>query len=309
MSENTTTNLDETEEVTAEESEASKSVDVRALGIEPLQTPIPVIAKVYRGLVETVKKFTTAVREGKSETNDPGVAAKKKLETALTSKDENIVSVRTWADNLVAKVSGVIFTDLEADNTLLTSYLVLQSVKSLVADLEDNHDYFFNRAVQSEKDRLGITVTPSEEAIQAKLACIKLNDLLQNRINIAKAMDEELPTDLFKTSDAGRVSLNTDIIPRIPKLDMGDAKSASSSTSTRLAFRFVNDNDEEVTVPADWTLNDVAHNLVSRGSYRKSGRTIERMIKDLKLSSSIGATDEEWKLTFSTGVLFGKKAQ
>lgn len=311
MSEPIINNDDEGQEVTAEEIEQSKSVDLRALGIEPLQTEIPALLKFYRAVCSRVKGFQASLKDGRNETTDPEYAVTKKLERGVASKDENQVKVRTEIHNAAVAIADVLWEAVEADNTLFTSLLWINELQSVLDDLKDNHDYFFANAVQNMKTKLGVSVSPSEEAIQAKLTAIKLDELIRNRINIAKAMELELPENLWKTSEAGRVGFNADLFPRIPKLEMGDAAPKSKVSSVRLAFRWVTpagvpaDEQTEVSVPAEWTLNDVAHNLVSKGSYRVSGRTIEKMLKDAKLG--IGATDNEWSLDFQTGTLYGKK--
>jgi hypothetical protein len=295
---------DQADEVSADEVEESKTIDIRKLGIEPLSTPIPAIAKVYRKFVEYVRKHNEAKKGEKADPSDPTVSTTAKLKSAVATKDgELAATVSAIRSHVRGNVAESFFGTLEKDNTLLTSYVALEELRSLLSDAEDNHDYYFARAVQAEKDRLGITVTPDEEAVTAKLTAVALNNLLQNRINIAQAMGDELPEGLFKTSDAGRVSFNTDIIPRLPKLDMGDAAPRKSVSNVRLAFRFVS-NGTEVPVPANYTLNDVAHNVVSKGAYRVSGARIAGLLKEAKLG--LGATKEEWSLSFETGTLYGK---
>ncbi len=310
---NPTTDSEEevTDDVTADEIAESKNIDVRSLGIEPLASPISEIAAVLTKQVGIVTSFVKTQKDGRNETTDPVFATSAKLKRAIADeKNETVLKTKSVVQDLASSVAEALFTSLESGNTLLSSKLVLDAVSSIVDDLRDNHEYFFNRAVQAEKDRLGITVTPSEEAVRAKLTCIKLRDLIENRINIARAMDEDV-SEFVKVSETGRQNLNTDIIPRVPKLDLGDS-TPKSVNSTRLAFRWIPTNstsdDEENNGEVDpsWTLNDVAHNLVSKGAYRVSGATIAEMLKKAKLG--IGATEKEWELTFQTGTLYGKKA-
>jgi len=299
MSEQNPQTSPETDDVSAEEVEQSKSVNIRELGIEPLSTPIPTIAKLYRKFVEKVRKYNEEKKGQKADPTDPTVVTSKRLADAVASKDENISATVSSVRTFVSGIAETFFVTLEKDNTLLTSFVALESLRSLLADAEMNHEYFFNRAVQAEKDKLGITVTPAEEVVNDKLTAVALNNLLQNRINIAQAMGDELPDGLFKTSEAGRTSFNTDIIPRLPKLDMGDAAPKKNVANVRLSFSF---NGEEVD--PSYTLNDVAHNLVSKGGYRISGARIAEMLK--KAGHGIGATKEAWTLEFPTGNLSGK---
>jgi len=307
MSDQVNPNPDETnDEVTNDEVEESKRIDIRALGIEPLSTPIPVIGKLYRKFVQMVKDGNEKRKSEKADPSDPTVLTNTRLKDATSSKDENLSKSVATSKAIVSGVAETLFLSLEKDNTLLTSFVVLNELRSLLSDVEDNHEYFFARAVQAEKDKQGITVTPAEELVNAKLTAVALSNLLQNRINIAQAMGDELPENLFKVSDSGRTSYNTDIIPRLPKLDMGDAAPKKSVSNVRLAFRWKHTGSETIhELDPSYTLNDVAHNVVSSGAYRISGATIAKMLKDAK--HGIGATETEWELKFETGSLFGKK--
>lgn len=299
---------EENAEVTAEESEEAKTINVRALGIEPLSTPIPVIAKMYRKFVANVRKYNDARKGEKADPTDPTVVTSARLKEAVASKDANISATVQNVTGMVNGLAETFFSNLEKDNTLLTSFVAVTTLKSLLADAEMNHDYYFNRAVQAEKDKQGITVTPAEEVVQDKLTAIALQNLLQNRINIAQAMGDELPEDLFKVSDSGRTSFNTDIIPRLPKLDMGDNAPKKNVANVRLAFTWLPVghpvDQPSVSVDPSYTLNDVAHNIVSSGAYRISGTRIAEMLK--KAGHGIGATKEPWVLEFPTGHLSGR---
>lgn len=311
-SEQTPEVTDQTDDVTPEENEQAKTVDVRALGIEPLSTPIPTIAKFYRQFVKSVQDFNESRKAEKKDPKDPVVIVQNRLAESAKSDNEGLKTIVAAADSIGEQVRDLLFTELDKCNGMLAAHVMVQQVKGLLSDVQDNLDYYFNRAVQAEKDRQGITVTPSESAVTDKLTAIKLRSLIENRVNIAEAMGDELPDNLFKVSDAGRKGFNTDLVPRLPKLDMGDAAPKPYS-SLRLAFRFeVEDNDcedgvREVVVPADSTLNDVAHNIVSSGGYRVTGEMIAARLK--KEGYGIGATDEEWSLIFKTGTLYGKKVQ
>ena len=303
-SEQTPEVTDQTDDVTPEENEQAKTVDVRALGIEPLSTPIPTIAKFYRQFVKSVQDFNESRKAEKKDPKDPVVIVQNRLAESAKSDNEGSKTIVAAADSIGEQVRDLLFSELDKCNGMLAAHVMVQQVKGLLSDVQDNLDYYFNRAVQAEKDRQGITVTPSESAVTDKLTAIKLRSLIENRVNIAEAMGDELPDNLFKVSDAGRKGFNTDLVPRLPKLDMGDAAPKSYST-LRLAFRFEDLEGNEVEVPADATLNDVAHNVVSRGGYRVTGETVAARLK--KEGYGIGATDEEWSLVFRTGTLFGKK--
>lgn len=294
----------ETDDVTPEENEQSKSVDVRALGIEPLSTPIPTIAKIYRATVKRVQDFNEARKAEKKDPKDPVVIVQNRVTESAKSDNDSLKLMVTQTENLSFQVRDLLFSNLEKSNGILPAYVMVREIENLLSDVKDNYSYYFNKAVQAEKDRQGITVTPSESAVSDKLTAIKLRSLIENRVNIAEAMGDDLPENLFKVSDAGRKGFNTDVVPRLPKLDMGDAAPKSYST-LRLAFRFIDVDEQEVPVPADSTLNDVAHNIVSRGSYRVTGEQIAARLK--KEGYGLGATDSEWSLVFKSGTLFGKK--
>jgi len=297
----------DTDDVSAEEQEQAKTVDVRALGIEPLSTPIPTIAKVYRSFVVKVQKFNENRKAEKADPKDPVTIVQNRINESAKSDNEALKNLVSSASAITDQVRELLFTEMEKNNSLLPAYVVLNEMKTLLSDVDDNFRYFFNRAVQAEKDRQGISVTPSEEAIADKLTAIKLRSLIENRVNIAEAMGDELPDNLFKVSDAGRKGFNTDLVPRLPKLDMGDAAPKNYS-SLHLVFRFVDNENNEVEIPDTVrTLDDVAHSVVSRGGYRVTGEIVAQRLK--KEGHGIGATDKEWSLVFKTGTLFGKKVQ
>lgn len=303
---NPTVNDTDTDDVSADEQEQAKTIDVRALGIEPLSTPIPTIAKVYRSFVTKVQTFNENRKKEAKDPKDPVTIVQNRVNESAKSDNESLKALRVNAENIVSDVRELLFSELEKNNGLLPAHVVLSELKTLLSDVDDNYRYFFNRAVQAEKDRQGISVTPSEEAVQDKLTAVKLRSLIENRVNIAEAMGDELPDNLFKVSDAGRKSMNTDIVPRLPKLDMGDAAPKNYS-SLHLVFRFVDNENNEVEIPESVrTLDDVAHSIVSRGGYRVTGETIAARLK--KEGHGIGATDKEWSLVFKTGTLFGKKS-
>lgn len=300
-------NNDQTDDVSAEEAEQAKTVDVRSLGIEPLSTPIPTIAKVYRSFVTKVQTFNENRKKEKADPKDPVVIVQNRITESAKSDNESLKAIVSSTQNIALQVRDLLFSELDKSNGMLAAHVMVQEMKALLSDVQDNSDYYFNKAVQVEKDRQGIVVTPSEEAVADKLTAIKLRSLIENRVNIAEAMGDELPDNLFKISDAGRKGFNTDVVPRLPKLDMGDAAPKSYST-LRLAFRFQENGatDEQIlNVDESYTLNDVAHNVVSRGGYRITGETIAARLK--KEGYGIGATDDEWSLVFKTGTLFGKK--
>lgn len=296
---------DQTDEVSAEEQEQAKNIDVRALGIEPLSTPIPTIAKVYRTFVKKVQTFNENRKAEKADPKDPVTIVQNRLAESVKSDNEGLKSIVLNTRSISEQVRDLLFSELEKNNGMLAASVMVDEMKALLSDVQDNASYYFNRAVQAEKDRQGITVTPSEEAVADKLTAVKLRSLIENRVNIAEAMDDELPEGLFKVSDAGRKGFNTDIVPRLPKLDMGDA-APKSYVSTHLVFRFQPEGSEEIVPCEETTINDVAHNIVSKGGYRVTGETVAARLK--KEGHGIGATDSEWSLVFKTGTLYGKKA-
>lgn len=304
--ENIPEDTDQTDDVTSEEAEQAKSIDVRALGIEPLSTPILSIAKVYSTVVKKVQTFNEGRKAEKADPKDPVTIVQNRINESAKSDNQSLRAIVTSAQNIAEQVRDLLFTELEKSNGMLAGHVLLSEVKTLLSDVDDNFRYYFDRAVQEEKDQRGITVTPSEEAVSDKLTAIKLRSLIENRVNIAEAMGDDLPENLFRISDAGRKAFNTDIVPRLPKLDMGDAAPRTYS-SLHLVFRFEDNGGKEIPLPEDIrTLNDVAHNVVSRGGYRVTGEMIAARLK--KEGHGIGATDKEWSLVFKTGTLYGRKS-
>lgn len=253
-----------------------------------------------------VQKFNENRKAEKADPKDPVTIVQNRLTESAKSDNESLKLIVSGTKSIADQVRELLFTELDKSNGMLAAHVMVQEMKTLLSDVDDNFRYYFDRAVQVEKDRQGISVTPSEEAIADKLTAIKLRSLIENRVNIAEAMGDELPENLFKISDAGRKGFNTDLVPRLPKLDMGDA-APKSYASLHLAFRWQAEGSETPVVLEDSpTLNDVAHNFVSQGAYRITGETIAARLK--KEGYGIGATDAEWSLVFKTGTLFGKKS-
>jgi hypothetical protein len=308
-------NPNETDEVNETDREAAEEFDVRDLGIDPVGTPISDLLKIYRENVEIVKAYAEKVKSGSTDPNDVGNQVKSNVKRTL--KLEGVSDeVKATVGNLrsvAANVSEAVFNKTPATQGLLESAVMLEAMEELVSLMRDEYAYHYNKAVQAEKDRKGIKSTPSETAIRAKLACIKLKGtkpgegLINARINMAKALgeDDSIPSDLFKTGGE-RNGFNTDVFPRLPRLDV---EGTTSSKNTHLAFRWLAKDDPNATDPMtlnQTTLNDVAHDVISSGAYRVTGKDIERRLKAEKLG--IGATKEEWSLTFETGTLYGKLA-
>jgi hypothetical protein len=284
--------------VTAEETEASREIDLESFGITPSTDPIETLLKFYNENVDIVKAYTKRRAETGGDANDPTNVIKAELGKMVKADETKPIreAISSGGTNLAERI-------FSRDYDLVTSDLMLNELKTLVSMMEDERQYHFDRAVQAEKDKLGIKSTPAESAVVAKLTAMKLDEWLRLRIQMAKLEGKGIPENLFKTGGE-RNGFNTDVYPRLPKLDVDGP--VSSTNSTHLVFRFKASGSEEIVDCAETTLNDVAHNVISQGAYRISGKTVAKKLKDAKLG--IGATDEEWQLEFKTGVLFGKKA-
>lgn len=298
-------NEENNEEVSPEAVEASESFDLRSLGIDPMSTPLVDLLKIYREQAGIVNDYATKLKSGVSDPTSVEATIKSNLDRAIKSEEasKSVESVKQYASAVVNQVFAKGYS-------LLSSRVMLDELKTLVSSMEDEYTYHYNNAVQAKKDELGIKSTPTEAAINAKLACIKLKGtkpgegLINARIMIAKATGlEDIPSDLYKTGGE-RNGFNTDVLPRLPRLDVEGA--TVGTNVTHLTFRFQPTDATDGTVCTETTLNDVAHNVVSRGAYRVTGKDIERKLKSAKLG--IGATDTEWSLVFETGTLFGRKA-
>lgn len=295
------------DEISAEESEAAKNVDLRAIGIEPSSTPIPDLLKFYREAVEVVKSFTTKAKEGTTDPDSVDSIVKNRVSKVLKcdgTSEEVTTQVRSLRDAIQNSVTQPIFEKSGATSNLIASAVVLDEMRNLLSMLEDEYAYHLNKSIQSEKDAKGITHTPSETAVTAKLTAIALKKLLEVRINQDKIMPEldpnyvaTMPDNLYRT-EGTRKGFNTDVFPRLPRLDVEGG--TVGTQSTHLEFEW---NGEAVS---ETTLNDVAHNHISKGSYRVTGKQVHQDLR--KAGHGIGATNEWWTLEYKTGTLKGRKA-
>lgn len=302
---------DNDDDVSADDLEAAESFSLKDLGIDPRTTPFEDLLKIYREQVGICNDYAAKQKSGSSDPND--VASVLKANVSKTLKGECAPEVKATVDSLKSagsQLAEAVFTKFPVTEGLTQSAVMLEQIENLMSLMRQEYEYHFNKAVQAEKDAKGIKSTPSEQAIRAKLACIKLKGtkpgegLINARIQMAKVMDEEIPDNLYKTGGV-RNGFNTDIVPRLPRLDI-ETGTASSSGTTHLVFRFKTTGSEEIVNCAETTYSDVAHNVISKGAYRVSGKDIERKLKSAKLG--LGATDTEWNLEFETGTLFGRKA-
>lgn len=315
--------------VSASDVEAAAEFDLRSLGIDPMNTPIEDLLKIYREQAGICSDYTRKQKDG---TTDPSsvegvIKAELKAKLAPTASDEVKTQVQTLR-TIGTNVTEAWFNKTPATVSLLSSAVLLEELRNLVSLMEDEYNYHYQAAVQAEKDAKGIKSTPNETAIRAKLACLKLKGakpgegLINARINMAKAMgmEAEIPSDLYKT-DGVRQGFNTEVFPRLPRLDI---EGTVSNNSTHLVFRWMPvsaiaklpgdgalgtgtiANEADMINCTETTLNDVAHNVVSSGAYRITGKDLERKLKSA--GHGIGATDTEWSIELKTGTLFGKKA-
>lgn len=315
-----TNNTNGTEDdVNEAEVEASKSIDLRSLGIDPLSTPIADLVKLYRENHAIASDYLAKQKAGKDDPNDVSSIVKsnvKRITETKADSDPNSSQSKLAGQVAVLRTVGATITDTFFSTTPVTSGLIqsavlLSELENLVAMARDEYQYHFNKSVQAMKDEKGIKSTPNEAAVTAKLTCVQLRNLIENRVNIAKMMgtESDIPSNLLKTEGV-RKGFNTDTLPRVPRLEIGE--NAAQSPSTHLVFRFIAEgnpaglNVDEDGVCTETTLNDVAHNVVSSGSYRWTGKEIAAKLQ--KIGVGLGATDTEWSLEFKTGTLYGKKA-
>jgi hypothetical protein len=298
----------ETEDETSEEdTAAAENIDLRSLGVDPLSTPISDLLKLYRENHATVQDYAKKQKSGKSDPNDVSQIVKANVTKVLKSDDTEVKARVSSVREVGSAIADETFSSLEKMNGLVPATVLLDELRNLVSLVEDEVRYHFDNAVQKMKDEKGIKETPSESAIVAKLTCVKLRSLIENRVNIAQLVDpSSIPDNLLKTATEGkRGGFNTEVFPKTPRLDMGDA-APSPSSSVHLVFRFVKSDGTEVAIPDGTTLRQVAHDYISSGAYRVTGREVEQLLK--KSGYGIGATDTEWSLSFKTGVLYGKKS-
>lgn len=306
-------NSDNDDQVSESDAELANEFDIRDLGIDPMQTPISDLLKIYREQVDICRDYADKQKSGSADPNDVGNLVKSKVTKVLKGTDvsDSVKAVVNDYRTVGASVAGAFFTKTPATTGLIPAAVMLDELENLVSLMRDEYNYHLNKAIQDEKDAKGIKSTPSETAVRAKLACIKLKGtkpgegLINARINMAKALgqESEIPENLFKTGGE-RNGFNTDIFPRLPRLDV---EGTTGANVTHLVFRFQNTDEDSTPVDcSETTLNDVAHNVISDGSYRVTGKDLERRLKSA--GHGIGATDKEWSLEFETGTLFGKKA-
>ena len=285
--------------LTPEEAEAVKSFDVRTIGIEPMTAPIPTIIAKVKNLVTKIRTHNEAAKKQKDDPKDPVVIVRAAIKSAKDS--ENGKKVAASISEGVAAAAASLWESLPLDN-LMTASVFVDSLKALVSDAEDNFTYYFDRAVQKEKDSAGITVSANEQILLDKLAAEKLKSLILSRINILESCGEDT-SEFFKVSDGGRKALD---LPKIPSVS-GEVVAPKPYLAARLSFSWAVEGGDGVPVQVDpsFTLNDVAHNIVSSPTFRITGARIAEMLK--KEGHGIGATEKEWSLTFPTGTLFGQK--
>jgi hypothetical protein len=297
-------NLD-SDEATDEEVSASESFDLASLGIDAMTTPIDVLLKVYREQADICNKYAASLKAGSDDPNDVANVVKANL-AKQKKTDPSVASLRAVGSS----ITEAYFTKTPATSSLLSSAVLLEELENLVSLARDEYNYHYNAAVQALKDEKGIKSTPAEAAVNAKLACIKLKGskpgqgLINARIMIAQAtgMEDQIPSNLYNTTGQ-RKGFNTDVFPRLPRLDVDNPH--VTGVTHRLTFRFKAVGQEEATSIGNATLNDVAHNVVSNGAYRVTGKDISDQLK--KAGHGIGATDTEWALEFKSGTLYGKK--
>lgn len=325
MSDTTDLNpVDEEYIVSPDEAVDAENFDLRTLGIDPATTPIATLLSIYRDQVAICNAYSEKLKSNGADPTDVTNVIKAKLKATIKAdSDSSVKDLRTIGE---AMANDLFIAPLD----LTASAVMLEELAHLLDLMRDEYNYHFNAEVQAKKDELGIVATPAESAVRAKLACIKLKGvkpgegLINARLAMAKVMDDEasIPANLYKTGGI-RGGFNTDLLPRLPRLSV-EGGAQVGSPSTHLVFRFM-PAEFIVTLPGDGalgegtianeanmidcsetTLNDVAHNVVSSGAYRVTGKQVSA---DLKAKGhGIGATENEWKLEYRTGTLFGKKA-
>lgn len=288
--------IDETNENNEEVQEAAKEFDIRSLGIEPMTESIENLVKVYNENQAVVKAYADSLKTGKTDPSSVDSIVKNNLKQAVTSETETVGKVRSFAESLGGSLFG-------AQYNLLSAEVMVQELENLLSLMRDERDYHLNNAIQTEKDKLGITSTPSEEASTATVACEALKGMIKLRCEMTTYDPKSgtIPANLFKTEGV-RKGFNTDVLPRTPSISL----TRSNVSSTHLSFRWQASGTEEATDLTETTLNDVAHNVISKGTYRVTGKDLATSLK--KNGHGIGATDTEWELSFKTGTLYGKKA-
>lgn len=303
----------ETDNVTPEDAEQAAEFDLRSLGIDPMNTPLSDLLKIYREQHGICQDYVTKQKSGTADPDSVEAVIKSDVVKYLKGDAPEDIkqTVGQWRElgsNLTEKVFHYLTSDPRNAN-LVSAAVLLDELRNTLSLMEDEYAYHYANAVQAVKDAKGIKSTPNETAIRAKLACIKLKGtkpgegLINARINMARAMgmEDSIPTDLYQTGGV-RNTFNTDVFPRLPRLDV---EGTLSNNTTHLVFAF-KPTDGERTDCTETTLNDVAHNVISSGAYRVTGKQVAADLK--KAGKGIGATDEEWSLTYKTGILFGKKS-
>ena len=292
------------DDVTPDETEASENFDLASIGItDALNMPFEELLSVYREQVEICNTYLRKLKQGTSDPNDVTNVVKKEVATAK-KEDEQAKQFSTVGESF----TKAFFEKTPVTSSLLASATLLDELENLLSLVKDEYTYHFNAEVQRLKDERGIKSTPAESAIRAKLACIKLKGtkpgegMINVRIQYDKIMGKEIPENLYKTGGQ-RNGFDTDVVPRLPKLNI---EGPIEGNSTHLVFRFQATGSDEVVNCSETTLNDVAHNVLSSGAYRVTGKQVERDLKKAKFG--IGATQEEWSLVYETGTLFGKLA-
>lgn len=114
----------------------------------------------------------------------------------------------------------------------------------------------------------------------------------------------EVPANLFKTGDSGKVGLNPDVMPRLPK-SAGSAPAGRYAKLRHMEFVVsLRDGRNFIFNAGETTLGDIAHDLLSRGANRVTRTTIEDALK--KDGVKMITTADWWTFETWTGTVCGR---
>jgi len=298
-----TSTTDEVEEPTSDE---AKTLDLRSvLNIDPNTSPLAELLKLYRSNVKIVTDYTASKAKEDADPKDPSTIVKNNIERAIKSPEMSALITELSA-KYFEPVGELVFSE---DHNLFSAAVLLRQMETLTALVKSEFNFHFMNAVQNQKDRDGIKISPNESAMEARLICESLSDLIRKRTTIEELTAElegrspNLPKNL-RTSGGKRGGFNTEVFPRIPKLDMGDAAPRSGATTKHLEFTFTPAEAGAEEVSFTGSLRQVAHDVCSVGAVRISGDMLAELLK--KNGHGMGISGERWELELPTGVLSGK---
>lgn len=281
----------QTTEVTEEIPGNVKLEILSSLNVEPMTTPMEVIAKLYREQVSIIDEHNEKLRKGSAD-DDVTKAAKSQF-----------VENDPILDDILAEMADKLFSYVSANPA---SALVAHArAKNFVDAVNEEKKYRLDAAIREAKQKFGQDSTQSEVAQDAYTAHLVLLDLLNMRKGLVEAgYSQENISSLMSETKGGKRRFVSDSVPNKRNLDDGSGirNKGRNAKASRVQFVWTT-SEGNVTLPIGTTLADIAHTCVSQGSYRVSVSDLDDAIK---AQGDKVYTPEGDSIRFSTGTLSGR---